>query len=424
MKKRVLIRAPVLSQSGYGVHARLVLKALRSREDLFDIYLINLNWGKTSWLWEDTEERQWIDRILMKTMSYIQGGGQFDISFQVTIPNEWEKIAPINIGCTAGIEATKITPHWVEKSYLMDKIIFVSEFGKQNFKNTTYTHPDPTTGEQKYVSAKGPLEVVNYAFREHQPANINLDLECEFNFLVVSQWSPRKNLEDTVRWFVEEFIDQDVGLILKTSIANNSYNDFLHTKLKIQNILALPEYKDRACKVHLLHGYLKQEELSALYQHPKVKALINIAHGEGFGLPIFEAAGYGLPIVTIGWSGQTDFLYVPEKVKGSKKKRLAAKFAEVEFKLAPVSESAVWEGVLHADAHWAYALQGSYKMKLRDVYKKYSIYKKRATSLKKHIRENFSETSQYAKFCDHVKEYALDQPQWLSDIESVLQEYE
>ena len=424
MTKRVLIRAPVLSQSGYGVHARLVLNALKSREDLFDLHLINLNWGKTSWLWEDTEERRWIDQLLLKTISYMQTGGQFDLSFQVTIPNEWEKIAPINIGCTAGIEATRITPQWVEKSYLMDKIIFVSNFGKSNFQNTVYTQKDPSTGEERQIIAKGPLEVVNYAFKEFEAAEIDLKLECDFNFLVVSQWSPRKNIEDTVRWFIEEFIDQKVGLIIKTSIANNSYNDFVHTKLNIENILKDPAYQDRKCKVHILHGYMKQEELSALYQHPKVKALINIAHGEGFGLPIFEAAGYGLPIITIGWSGQTDFLYVPERVKGSKKKRLAPKFAEVDYTLGPISQEAVWEGVLHADAHWAYAKQGSYKMKLREVYKRHSVYKKRAATLKKHIRNNFTAEKQYAKFCSLVEEYAPDDFQWLSEVEDILQEYE
>ena len=35
-------------------------------------------------------------------------GGQFDISVQVTIPNEWKNIAPLNIGYTAGIETTKV----------------------------------------------------------------------------------------------------------------------------------------------------------------------------------------------------------------------------------------------------------------------------------------------------------------------------
>ena len=49
MRKKVLVRGPCLSQSGYGEHARMVLRSLRSREDLFDIYIIPTSWGHTGW---------------------------------------------------------------------------------------------------------------------------------------------------------------------------------------------------------------------------------------------------------------------------------------------------------------------------------------------------------------------------------------
>ena len=109
--KIVLVRAPALSQSGYGEHARFVLRSLQSRPDLFDVYFINVNWGQTGWIYEDTEERRWMDFLLGKTIQHTQSGGQFDISLQVTIPNEWEKLAPINVGYTAGIETTKVAPN-------------------------------------------------------------------------------------------------------------------------------------------------------------------------------------------------------------------------------------------------------------------------------------------------------------------------
>ena len=41
MKQKVLVRGPALSQSGYGEHARFVLRALKTREDVFDIFLEN-----------------------------------------------------------------------------------------------------------------------------------------------------------------------------------------------------------------------------------------------------------------------------------------------------------------------------------------------------------------------------------------------
>ena len=71
----------------------------------------------------------------------------------------------------------------------------------------------------------------------------------------------------------------------------------------------LEKYPDRKCKVYLLHGDLTSGQMTGLYSNSKIKTLINIAHGEGFGLPLYEAAREALPIITIGWSGQQDFLH-------------------------------------------------------------------------------------------------------------------
>jgi hypothetical protein len=58
MKKKVLLKGPVLTRSGYGEQTRFALRSLRSREDLFDIYIQPITWGHTGWLIEGTEERK------------------------------------------------------------------------------------------------------------------------------------------------------------------------------------------------------------------------------------------------------------------------------------------------------------------------------------------------------------------------------
>ena len=97
MTKRVLVRGPALTQSGYGEHTRFLLRSLKSQPEKFDIYLVAVNWGQTGWISEDTEEREWLDSIIFKTHQYVQAGGQFDMSVQVSIPNEWERIAPYHV---------------------------------------------------------------------------------------------------------------------------------------------------------------------------------------------------------------------------------------------------------------------------------------------------------------------------------------
>ncbi len=61
MKKKIFVRAPVLSQSGYGEQSRFALRALRSREDLFEVYVQPIPWGQTGWTGGANEFRRWMD---------------------------------------------------------------------------------------------------------------------------------------------------------------------------------------------------------------------------------------------------------------------------------------------------------------------------------------------------------------------------
>ena len=151
MKKKILVTGPILTASGYGEQARFALRALRSREDLFDIYIVSTPWGNCGWIHNDDEERAWIDSLSLKAIQYNKasnGQPQYDMSLQITIPNEWKKIAPINVGYTAGIETNKVSPHWIQPSNQMDKIIVVSNFAKKGFENGVYTAQDQRTGQQ------------------------------------------------------------------------------------------------------------------------------------------------------------------------------------------------------------------------------------------------------------------------------------
>ena len=56
MKKKILLKGPLLTRSGYGEQARFALRSLKSREDLFDIYIQPLQWGSTSWIASMTKE--------------------------------------------------------------------------------------------------------------------------------------------------------------------------------------------------------------------------------------------------------------------------------------------------------------------------------------------------------------------------------
>jgi len=114
--KKIFVRGPVLSATGYGEQSRFALRALRSRPDLFDVYIQPTPWGESGWIWQDNELRQWMDeRIKTTQMLLSEKVLAPDISLQITIPNEFEKMCPINIGYTAGIETTKVSPQWLQR---------------------------------------------------------------------------------------------------------------------------------------------------------------------------------------------------------------------------------------------------------------------------------------------------------------------
>jgi hypothetical protein len=160
---------------------------------------------------------------------------------------------------------------------MMDKVITISEHSKWGFTNTTYQGQNSQTNEPMTLACNTPVEVVHYPVKTYKTLpELELNLDFDFNFLVVAQQGPRKNLENTIKWFVEENIDQKVGLVVKTFIKNGALIDREHTEKMLSNVLA--KYPDRKCKVYLLHGRLSDQELASLYTHPKIKALVKSKH--------------------------------------------------------------------------------------------------------------------------------------------------
>ena len=401
-KKKILVKGPALTRSGYGEQTRFALRALRDYQEFFDIYLEPLNWGKTGWIADDSEERVWMDTLVGKTIAYRQSQGEFDISLQVTIPQEWEILAKTNIGYTAGTETTKISGEWVEKSNLMNKIITVSEHTKHAFENSSYQATNSQTGETvPDYRCTTELQTINFSTREVEPEEMDLNLEFDFNFLIISQWSVRKNLENTIKWFIDEFKDKEVGLVVKANFANNSIIDSERTRRTLKNLI--DDSKDhRKCKVYLLHGDLTDGQMTSLYRNSKIKALINLAHGEGFGLPMFEAVQNELPVIAPDWSGHLDFLYAPTtiKQKGKTKVKNRAHFAKVDYNLQPIQESAVWHPVLIKESMWCYPNKVSYGKALKDVLHNYGKYKKMAEQLKKHVDVEFAPEKLHREFAE------------------------
>ena len=198
---------------------------------------------------------------------------------QVTIPLEWENLATYNIGYTAGIETTKVAHSWINKGNFMDKIIVVSSHSKQTYEDTVYDAINQANNEQFSLKLETEITHVNYPVKNfsNSESDVKLDLDYDFNFLSVAQFGPRKNLHNTIKWFVEEFYNDEVGLIVKSNIAKNCLMDRLRLKSDLERMLQ--PYSDRKCKFYLIHGDMTDAEIHSLYTHPKVSAFLALRCG-------------------------------------------------------------------------------------------------------------------------------------------------
>jgi glycosyltransferase involved in cell wall biosynthesis len=373
--KKVLLRGPSLTQSGYGVHTRQVAKWLLSKENI-DVKFQVLPWGDTQWLLDKYAHNGLVEKI-MKATTEVKKDSKYDVSFQLQLPNEWDSnLANFNVGVTAGIETDVCNPDWVDACNKMNMVIVPSNHAMNSLKSNGKINV--------------PIHVVAESFCDEileEPQQKTVErlprFSTDFNFLIFGQitgdnpFNDRKNIFFTIKWLCEVFKDdKDVGIVLKTNMCRNTHIDKQRTKQLLKTLVK--ECRTGSFpKIHLIHGDLSNEEVSALYKHDQIKALVTLTRGEGYGLPILEAAASGLPVIATNWSGHTDFLS-------------HGKFIQISYALKQVHHSRIDKKIFMPNAKWAEANEDDFKKKVLKFRNNHTVPKEWAIELSSVIKEKYS----------------------------------
>lgn len=405
-KPTLVFQGPIFTRSGYGDHCRDLMKSLR-KMDKYDIKIIPLRWGTTPQNQVDgsSEFGRWmLERVIPSVEE------KPDVFMQVSVANEFEPKGHYNIGITAGVETTIAPKDFIDGSNKMDLVIVPSNFTKSNLGGTVYQQKDNTTGQiVGEIKTTTPIEVLfegvdTEIFSKGENKSILDNVQEDFCFLVVGHWlkgslgQDRKDIGMAIKTFATVFQylpkDKKPALLVKTSHAGFSVIDREATRQKIDEVIK--QFGDKCPSIYLIHGDLEEADMASLYHHPKVKAMVSFAKGEGYGRPMAEFTLTGKPILASGWSGQLDFLPAEHAVL-------------LEGSLTQVDESAADQFIMK-EAQWFSVNYSSAANKLYDVYKNYDTYLKKSEGLKQNTLANFTLDKMNERFVNILETYVKAQP--------------
>lgn len=387
-KPLYVISCPFDTYSGYGARARDYVKAV-IETGKYEVKLMSQRWGETAWgfcehhpEWSFLYDHQLPNNKLNEKP---------DIWTQITIPNEFQPVGRYNIGLTAGIETTSCAPEWIEGLNRMDMNLVSSKHSKDVFEAVKFERKegDKVVG---IIELQKPLHVlieganldIYKPIKSNEIKTIDLStIKESFAYLFVGHWMQgnyghdRKNVGVLVKSFLETFKNKKKrpALILKASKGAATYLSRDTILKQINDIKETVNSKDLP-NIYLLTGEFSDQEMNELYNHPKVKAMISLTRGEGYGRPLLEFSLTNKPVIASNWSGQIDFLH--------------SEFTYLlPGKLEPVDNSSA-NNWIRKEAKWFQVDAGTAMKVMADMFGNYNKTKELAKRQGYYARTNFA----------------------------------
>jgi glycosyltransferase involved in cell wall biosynthesis len=195
-----------------------------------------------------------------------------------------------------------------------------------------------------------------------------------------------------IKCFVEAFKDEkkSPALVLKTSSSSFSIKE---REVFIKRIKEIVGETPNSPSIYLLFGDLTNKEMNDLYNHKKIKSMISITKGEGFGRPLLEFTMSGKPVIVSNWSGHKDFLPVDKSIM-------------IGGKLTDVDDSAIDQFIIKG-SKWFTANYNEVVEVMKLVRDDYSRFLSNSVLLKEENSKNFSLEKMKDRFQEILKPYLV-----------------
>lgn len=333
---------------GYNMHARCLLKALANKGvRIYYKFIGGCNDDEplsNDFLIDDLRCDMGSMRMPQVTLSTglncFSNSGKYKIGFTTT-------------------EVDGIPQDWVKVLNEMNEVWTTSEFAKQSIKRS---------GVKRSVLNMREGVDPNYFHPDIKPFKRNV--KQKFIFLSNFAWGRRKGVDILFKAFEQEFSRKnDVVLIIK-ALPSYYGEDIKKEAKKLY-------YRKGQAPIIIWDATIPPYLLGGLYTVSS--CFVFPTRGEGFGIPPLEALACGVPVITTGYSAQTEYL-----IKNGKPLP-GVEFINYKIKKFDGSDSVYYDGF-----NWAIPDVNHLRKLMRKVYNNYEEYKKGAMESSEYIRKEWT----------------------------------
>lgn len=347
---------PVFDGSGYAEAARNYVLSIHAKG--YPITLSPISFERTR---PDLGQKGEILRGL------INNNVEYDKIIAHCTPDLWQNYTQFErdkylIGYTVW-ETSHIHPIWTQACNRANEIWLPCDWNLEVFKDSGVMKP--------LYKVPHAIDVPDLS----KVRDFNLDgiSDSDFVFYSIFQWQERKNPYGLLTAYLSAFTGMDdVVLALKTYRHDHEGDKDSIRELVVhcRQILNLDHFP----KLYLIVENLSHDNMLSF--HKRGDCFVLLQRSEGWGLPHFEAAAMGNPVITPGYGGQADFLSSENSYP-------------VNYQLTPVTNMP-WSPYYRGDQWWCEPDVKHAMEQMRHVYNNREEAQAKGLKARQSIQETFS----------------------------------